>query len=136
MTPDEVWPEIIKAFAFYGKKVRPMKGERRKMIQRLLDDDYDTDELVAAVHGYVHQHDGLDAPEGEWQPRKYFTPESVFRLDKLEMRIEQGDTPWVRVNAKERHEQEVKARQEAARKRVEAARKERSTTPLRAVEGF
>ena len=80
---------VTEAFAFYGKEIRPLKGTRRDHISRLIADGYTADELVAAVHGYVHWHDGLKA-DPDFDPRKWFTPDSVFRLEKLENRIEFG----------------------------------------------
>ena len=88
---DEAWQRITDAFAFYGKPIRPLKGERRDHMSRLIADGYTPDELVAAVHGYVHYHKGLDQkPGSDFDPWKFFTPDSVFRLHKIEARIEFG----------------------------------------------
>lgn len=88
---DETWKRITDAFAFYGKAVRPLKGTRRDHMSRLIADGYTADELVAAVHGYVHWHGGLQPKAGDtFDPRKWFTPDSVYRLEKLENRIEFG----------------------------------------------
>lgn len=86
---DEAWQRITEAFASYGKTIRPLRGARRDHMSRLIADGYTADELVAAVHGYVHWHKGLDA-RPDFDPRQWFTPESVFRLEKLETRIEFG----------------------------------------------
>ena len=83
--------EITAAFAFYGKTVRPLKGARRDIMSKLIADGYTAQELVAAVHGYVHWHKGLDVKPGEtFDPYRYFTPDAVFRLEKIEARIEFG----------------------------------------------
>lgn len=122
---------MAEAFAHYGKRVTPrLRGERLKLISRLLV-DYEPDELVAAVHGYVRFHEGLEPKADGFPPRRYFTPESVFRFEKIESRVELGlDGPWVKPLS---HEERVKARQEAARKRVEEARAEKENNRLRAV---
>jgi hypothetical protein len=89
---DEAWRGITAAFAFYGKKIRPLKGHRRDQMSKLIADGYTPEELVAAVHGYVHWHKGLDPKPGEtFDPRQWFNPDSVFRFEKLEMRIELGE---------------------------------------------
>ena len=86
---DEAWQRITEAFASYGKTIRPLRGARRDHMSRLIADGYTADELVAAVHGYVHWHKGLDA-RPDFDPRQWFTPDSVFQLEKLENRIEFG----------------------------------------------
>lgn len=87
---DDAWRQITEAFALYGKVVRPLKGTRRDHMSRLIADGYTAEELVAAVHGYVHWHKGIDPKPDGFEPAKWFTPDSVFRLDKLEARIEFG----------------------------------------------
>lgn len=130
---DEAWRLITAAFAHYGKKVRPLKGARRDHLSRLIADGYTAEELAAAVHGYVWFHGGLDARD-DFDPRKWFDPDSVFRFDKLERRIELGEQgPWVYRNPEQQRMAAVKARQEAARARVEAARREQEGRGLRAV---
>jgi hypothetical protein len=91
---DEAWTRITAAFAFYGKTIRPLRGTRRDHMSRLIADGYTADELVAAVHGYVHWHKGLEPRMGRdgkpFEPLQWFTPDSVYRLEKLENRIEFG----------------------------------------------
>lgn len=91
---DSTWQRITEAFAFYGKPIRPLKGTRRDHMSRLIADGYTADELVAAVHGYVHWHKGLEPRIGhdgrQFEPLQWFTPDSVYRLEKLENRIEFG----------------------------------------------
>lgn len=133
MSADKAWPHVVEAFGFYRKRVTPrLRGARRALIERLLADDYEVEDLVAAVHGYVRFHNGLDREMGsEFDPRKYFTPESVFRLEKLEPRIELGiDGPWRKPEtAAERRERERSEQYAAARRQVAREREER----LRAV---
>lgn len=113
---DSVWQRVQDAFAHYGKRLRPLRGARREHMMRLLSDGYTADELVAAIHGYVHWHGGLADKGDGFDPSKWFTPESVFRLEKLEARIEFGLAgPFVskrdRVAERARTAQEERARE-------------------------
>jgi|DEB0MinimDraft_10_1074344.scaffolds.fasta_scaffold333175_1 hypothetical protein len=130
MQADEAWPAVVEAFAHYGKKVVPkLRSERRKLVEQLLV-EFEPEELVAAVHGYVRYHEGLDQKD-DFNPRKFFNPESVFRLGKMEQRVELGlEGPWSRPLT---HEEQVKARQEAARERVARAREAMEAKRLRAL---
>lgn len=123
---DKAWREVTSAFASYGKKLRPLKGARRDMMSKLIADGYTPDELVAAVHGYVHWHKGLDPKPGEnFDPRQWFTPESVFRAEKLEIRIELGEAGPYRSRrdiAKERAQAAEDARQREIQKVMEERR--------------
>ncbi len=135
---DEIWPKIRAAFAFYGRTTRPTIGpSRRKLIEKRLSEGYEPEDLVSAVHGYVHFHDGLEPKPGEeFDPRKWFDPDSVFKEMRFDTRVELGAAgKWVRVDAKMRREAEVKARQAAAEERVEAARREKDKPQLRVVGG-
>ena len=128
---DDAWAVIREAFAAYGKRTLPsLRGARRKLLDRLLDDGYTAEDLVAAVHGYVHFHRGLRAEDG-FDPRRFFTPESVFRLEKLAPRIELGlDGPWKKPEpSTERRDRE---RQERVAQERRVVAQERS---LRAVGG-
>ena len=117
---DEAWPAVVAAFARYGKRVHPrLRGARRKHVQRLLADGFEPAELVQAVDGYVRWHEGL-ARRDDFDPRKWFTPETVLRVEKLEMRIELGlEGPWEKPLSRD---EQVRAKQEAARQRVAEAR--------------
>ena len=85
---------------------------------------------MAAVHGYVHFHRGLRAEDG-FDPRRFFTPESVFRLEKLEPRIELGlDGPWKKPETS--NERRDRERQERVAQERRVVAQERS---LRAVGG-
>lgn len=116
------WLQVVEAFGHYQKRVTPkLRGARKRLIERLAE-EYSTEDLVSAVHGYVHFHKGLDERNG-FDPRQWFTPESVFRFEKLEGRIELGmDGPWRKPLS---HEEQVKARQKAAQERLNAARANR-----------
>lgn len=124
MDIDEAWDVVAQAFAHYGKQIRPLKGARRKHIERLIAEGYGGDELAAAVHGYVHWHKGLDRKPDGFEPRQWFTPESVFRLEKLEMRIELGEAgAWRKPeSAAERRERERREEYERERAKVLAER--------------
>ncbi len=93
---DTLWPKIVEAFAFYGKKVRENPGPaRRRLLQQRLDDGFSPAELVMAVHGYLWSHDGFDRMfENGLTSGHYFRPETVFKADGFEDRVERGDRPW------------------------------------------
>ena len=95
---DDVWPEILKAFAFYGRQnIRSKLGpDRRKLLQKRIDDGFTPTELVAAVHGYTHSHGGLDRVFGNGLTSgHYLRPETVFKAEGFEDRVERGlEGPW------------------------------------------
>ncbi len=136
---DSVWPKIRAAFAFYGRKISPVCGpSRRKLIEKRLAEGYSPQAIVRAVDGYCHFHEGLDQKPGEdFNPRKWFDPDSVFKAERFDTRVELGEQGrWVHVDPRVSHEQQVKARQAAAQKRVDEARAARDTqskSRLRAV---
>jgi len=121
---DEAWEAIVAAFDRHGKRVGSrLRGVRRKHVERLLADGFGADELHLAVEGFVRFHEGLDRRDG-FDPRKWFTPETVLRVEKLEMRIELGlEGPWQKPETRqerrdrERQEQYAAARAEVARDR-------------------
>ncbi len=125
---DTIWPKIVKAFAFYGRGIGPARGPgptRRKLIEKRLAEGYEPEDLVRAVHGYVHFHEGLEPKPGDdFNPRTWFDPEAAFKAWRFDTRVELGaQGPWVYVDAKLEKERQVKARQKAAQARVDAARK-------------
>ena len=130
---DELWPKIRDAFAFYGRNLSSVCGpSRRKIIEKRLSEGYEPDDIVKAVHGYVHFHEGME-PCGEFNPRKWFDPETVFKSTRFDTRVEMGDEPWVKVDPKLKHEQAVRARQEAAQRRLDEARARMESFKLKAV---
>jgi len=94
---DAIWPEIREAFAFYGKTVRANPSrDRRTLIQKRLDDGFTPEELVMAVHGYIHAHQGLDRVFGNGLTSgHYLRPETVFKAEGFEDRVERGTHPWI-----------------------------------------
>ncbi len=133
---DDIWPQIREAFAFYGRQVSPVCGpSRRKLIEKRLAEGYSPQAIISAVDGYVHFHEGLDPKPGEdFNPRKWFDPDSVFKAERFDTRVELGEQGrWVHVDPRVSHEQQVKARQAAAQKRVDEARAERDKGLLRVV---
>ena len=130
---DTIWPTIRAAFAHYGVTTRAKLGTtRRKMLQRHLDDGIELEELPMAVHGYVREHKGLDTQfSNGLTSGDYMRFETVFKLDKMELRVELGAKgPWAKPKSREA---EVKARQAAARELVDAARMRKVKPRLRAV---
>ena len=129
---ETIWPDIVEAFAFYGKKIRPNPSpDRLALLQRRLNEGFSPPELVMAIHGYVHAHGGLDRVFGNGlNSGHYLRPETVFKAEGFEDRVERGDRPWVKPKSREA---EVKARQAAAQERVDAARREKDTPRLRVV---
>ncbi len=133
---DTIWPQIREAFAFYGRKLSPVCGSsRRKLIEKRLAEGSTGADLVQAVSGYVHFHEGLDPKPGEdFNPRKWFDPDSVFKAERFDTRVELGEQGrWVHVDPRVSHEAQVKARQAAAQKRVDEARAAQDKGRLRVV---
>ncbi len=120
---DTIWPKIRAAFAHYGVTTRvKLSAGRRKILQRHLDDGIELDELPMAVHGCVRHYDGLDTRFTSGQlSRRYVVFESVFKLEKMELRVELGaQGPW----AKPRHSTTAAKREHKARAEREAGRAE------------
>ena len=133
---DELWPAIREAFAFYERKLSPVCGAaRRKLISKRIAEGYDRESLIAAVHGYVRFHGGLDPDSGEtFNPRKWFDPEAVFKETRFDTRVELGleGGQWVAFDPKQHHRDQVEAKQARARQWVADAREREK---LRLVEG-
>ena len=130
---DAVWIEIRKAFAIYGRTTRTKLGAtRRKILQRHLDDGIELDELPLAVHGYLHQCGGPDTKFRDGQRADFFLRfETVYKIQNMELRVELGSKgPWVKPLSRE---QQAKARQVAAQKRLDEARAKQAEPRLRAV---
>jgi hypothetical protein len=122
---EEIWPDIREAFAHYGRKLSPVCGpSRRKLLIKRFEEGYDRDAILAAIHGYVRFHGGLDPDAGEtFNPRKWFDPEAVFKETRFDTRVELGyEGRWVAFDPKQYHDDQVKAKQAAAQKRLNAAR--------------
>lgn len=120
---DDIWPQIIEAFGHYGKKLRASPGpERRKLLQKRIDDGYSADELIAAVHGYLWLHGGFDRDFGDGTTSgDYFRPETVFKATGMDDRVERGWRPWEAPRAKNVPVSDW--RQEALRKQAEDDRR-------------
>ena len=89
-TPEQVWQGVQETFALFGKKLGPLRGERRKLLTRMLNEGYTPLELRAAIHGYAWLHNGLTQTEDEFDPKRYFTPETIWRLSKIDLRIDEA----------------------------------------------
>ena len=88
----EVWPRVVEAFAIYGKKVRAKPGpERLRLIRMRLAEGYEPDELIAAIHGYLHAHGGPDRSFNDGSKSgDYFRPETIFKAQSMDDRVELG----------------------------------------------
>jgi len=130
LVPDDpiadLWPRVVEAFAHYGKRLRSRPGpERTKLIEKRLADGYTPSELLAAIDGYVWSHGGLDREfSNGLTSGHYARPETTWKAEGLDDRVERGleGGRWRYIDPRERHEQEVKAMQAAARERVRLAR--------------
>lgn len=83
------WPVIRQAFGAYGQhQPETLSRARRVLIEARLKEyrERGVDALAAAVHGYVAAH-GLEPRGGDWDPRKNFEPETIFRPSKTEKYI-------------------------------------------------
>lgn len=88
----EAWPSIRAAFAEHGTQLGEALGlDRSELIAKRLDDGATPDDLVAAVHGYVRAN-GLE-PRGDFDPRRFFRPQTVFKADGFSDRVDAGRGP-------------------------------------------
>lgn len=111
---EEAWRLIQQAFAHYGKTIGPLRGNRRDHMSKLISEGYKPAELAAAVHGYVRWHEGIEKKADGFDPNKWFDPDSIFRFEKIERRIELGLAgPYT-------------SRKDIAKERAQAAQDERS----------
>ncbi len=123
---DSIWPKIRAAFAQYGVTTRVKLGAtRRNMLQRHLDDGIELEELPMAVHGYIREHKGLNTQfSNGLTSGDYLRFETVFKLDKMELRVELGAKgPWTAPRHSSRaaeREHKARAEREANRAAVEA----------------
>ena len=95
---EEAWPAIRSAFAEHGCQLGERVGhDRAELIAKRLDEGATPEDLVAAVHGYVHIHDGLKAdPKSGFNPRKWFQPKTVFKHEAFSDRVDAGRSRNVR----------------------------------------
>lgn len=88
------WPSIRAAFFEYGRKLGDAPGsDRIELIGRRLSEGRSETELVAAVHGYVVFHRGLETDASGFNPRQYFRVETVFKADGFSDRVDLGMGP-------------------------------------------
>lgn len=86
----DAWPLIRAAFLEYGRDLTEiLAGDRLDLIRKRLEARATPEDLVRAVHGYVRFHRGLE-PDGEFDPRKFFRPETIFTGKGFEDRVERG----------------------------------------------
>lgn len=80
------------AFAEHGTTLGESIGaDRADLIAKRLDAGATPDDLVAAVHGYVRQN-GLE-PRGDFDPRRFFRPQTVFKAEGFSDRVDAGRGP-------------------------------------------
>lgn len=89
---EAAWPLIRAAFAEHAAELGPNLGiDRSDLIAKRIDDGATVDDLVAAVHGYVRQN-GLE-PRGDFDPRRFFRPQTVFKAEGFSDRVDAGRGP-------------------------------------------
>lgn len=89
---EEAWPAIRQAFEEHGTKLGDAIGvDRSELIAKRMDEGATVDDLVAAVHGYVRAN-GLE-PRGDFDPRRFFRPQTVFKGEGFSDRVDAGRGP-------------------------------------------
>ena len=87
------WPAIRAAFESHGKHLSESIGpDRAAIITKRLDEGATESDLVAAVHGYVKGHGGLQSREG-FDPGQFFRPSTVFKAEGFSDRVDAGSQP-------------------------------------------
>jgi len=88
------WPAIRSAFAEHDGKLSEEPGpDRIGLISKRLSEGRSETELVAAVHGYVVFHRGLEPCEDGFDPRQYFTVGRIFRAEGFSDLVDLGMGP-------------------------------------------
>lgn len=88
----EAWDAIRAAFSEHGTELGSNLGlDRSDLIAKRLDEGVTPEDLVAAVHGYVRQN-GLE-PRGDFDPRRFFRPQTVFKAEGFSDRVDAGKGP-------------------------------------------
>ncbi len=89
----EAWPAIRAAFASHGKNLsESIGGDRIGLISKRMAEGATEADLVAAVHGYVRGHGGLEERD-DFNPRLYFQPATVFTAEGFSDRVDNGRGP-------------------------------------------
>jgi hypothetical protein len=85
------WPAIRAAFAEHGTTLgESIAVDRSKLIAKRIDAGATTEDLVAAVHGYARA--GLEK-RGDYDPARYFRPQTIFKEDGFSDRVDAGKGP-------------------------------------------
>ncbi len=88
------WPAIRSAFAEHGCELSEKPGaDRIALISKRLDEGRSEAELVAAVHGYVFLHGGLEPDQRGYNPRQYFRVQTIFKAEGFSDRVDLGMDP-------------------------------------------
>lgn len=89
---EAAWPAIRQAFGEHGKTLGEGIGaDRAALITKRIGEGATTEDLVAAVHGYV-RNNGLE-PRGDFDPRRFFQPQTIFKADGFSDRVDAGRGP-------------------------------------------
>ena len=70
-----------------------MGVQRAKAISARMHEGATPEQLVQAVEGYVQQNGGLDVDSEGRDPRRWFRPETVFKAEGFDDRVERGADP-------------------------------------------
>lgn len=90
---EAAWPAIRDAFAEHGTQLgESIAIDRSKLIAKRIDAGATTDDLVAAVHGYVRAN-GLERRPDGFDPGRYFRPQTIFKEDGFSDRVDAGRGP-------------------------------------------
>lgn len=88
---EAAWPAIRAAFAEHGTQLgESIALDRSKLIAKRIDAGATPDDLVAAVHGYARS--GLEK-RGDYDPARYFRPQTIFKEDGFSDRVDAGRGP-------------------------------------------
>lgn len=67
--------------------------DRAALIAKRINEGATTEDLVAAVHGYVRTN-GLE-PRGDFDPRRFLQPQTIFKAEGFSDRVDAGRGPRV-----------------------------------------
>lgn len=80
-----VWPDVVAAFAEYGRKIDPTPSASRARAVERVERDFGAGAAVRAVHGYAAMH---RRPSAGYDARTHHTPETVLRATNVAKYLE------------------------------------------------